>query len=191
MENNKVPNNLRIIAKSLKNGQMIPVRTGVGFDDKPSPFLSFLIKYNAIGDIPKNPTVLLSYGCITIEGVKDIFILFLLVRINDDPNMTYETSFSFAEESMREDCLIFSKQKGVQIICLSDNDKHIIRLNMPLQFHLSIAKSISLARSKMPLKWSRQEFLQAISNVYKVAPTPKDLWNLLQEYDGFLGIKVT
>ena len=185
-----IPEHFIQFASTLSPGQMVPMRTDMSLEGKKEPFLSFIIKETdeVINHTKYNPVVDISYGCVTFNNEKKIFILFLLIRIDNKPEMTYETAFSLAEDQIYSDCSTLSQQNGIQIMFIGDKEKSVVTTKIAQQFHENIAGCIELAGSKTKLDWSQNEFIKCVNAIYGQAGTPNELWYFLKSKGGFLEV---
>ena len=185
-----IPEEFIQFASTLSSGQMIPMRTEMSLEGNKEPFLSFIIKErDKLIRLTKNdPLIDLSYGCVTFKSEKNIFILFLLVRIDGRSEMTYETAFSLSEEQIYSDCSTLSQQSGIQIIFIGDKEKSIVATKVDQLFHQNIAACIEIASSNTKLNWTQNEFIECVNAIYSKASSPNELWHFLEDNGSFLEV---
>ncbi|ROQ30366.1 hypothetical protein [Gallaecimonas pentaromativorans] len=184
-----LPSNIQQLSNSLSKGQMVPIRTDLSLDGKKEAFLSFLIKEcdENIELLRDNPNVEVSYGGVTFNFEEKVFVLYLLVRIEEKSEMTYETAFSLSQSEMYEDCEAFSKQNGIQIIVSGEQRNKVIVVKMDM-IHLNIAAVIKLAEDKTSLNWSIEKFMECVGFIQSQTSNPEELWYLLQNAGGFIEV---
>lgn len=172
------------LAKDMDVGQIFSMGTAISVDWGNKPFISFLIKDTdfVIKNIPKDPIIAFDHATITVKGnnIKDVFILFVLVRINNNQNTQYTIPFSLAN-TMLEDVLTLSEQSRMQIVICGESEMQCVRVITPKIFRLGINARIGIASSKVLLNWSQQDFLQALKIVFSQVEAPSKIWEFLEE----------
>ena len=184
------PDDIIELSNILSSGQMVPVRTDIALNGNKEPFLSFLVKTDddVIKITESNPFINFSYGCLTFNDKKKIFVLYFLLRVNNKEDLTYEMAFSLADESMHQDCKVFAKQRGLQILFSGDTSNSVVTAKLDSLLHHNIEAVISTAEKNTNLDWSRDEFMDCIGFVNDNTTGPTQLWSLLQDNDGFLEV---
>jgi len=181
---------IQLQSNHLSKGQMVPIRTDLSLGGKEEPFLSFLIKESdeSIDLLRHDPYVEVSYGGVTFNFEDNVFVLYLLVKMDEKSDMTYETAFSLSQSEMYEDCEVFSKQDGIQIILAGELRQKIIIVKMDT-IHQSIGALIKL-KEKKGLNWSMEQFMECVNFLQSQTANPEELWDLLQDAGGFLEVNV-
>jgi hypothetical protein len=181
---------IQLQSNHLSKGQMVPIRTDLSLDGKEEPFLSFLIKESdeSIDLLRYDPYVEVSYGGVTFNFEDNVFVLYLLVKMDEKSDMTYETAFSLSQSEMYEDCEVFSKQNGIQIILAGELRQKIIIVKMDT-IHQNIGALIKL-KEKKGLNWSMEQFMECVKFLHSQTANSKELWDLLQDAGGFLEVNV-
>jgi hypothetical protein len=187
----KLPIDIKQFSDQLSIGQMVPIRTEMSFDGKKEPFLSFMVKEedNLIKSLATKPDVEMSYGCVTFDYEKKVFILFMFLRIDDQDNLTYETAFSLAEPVVLNDCNTFSNQKGIQIIFVGEQEHNIIRVQLDL-LHADVSAVIELASKETDLDWSMDSFMSSLNYIQSQTAGPSELCDMFKRSGGFLNVSV-
>ncbi|KPM00440.1 hypothetical protein [Vibrio splendidus] len=184
-----LPFHVKQLSDSLSIGQMVPIRTDLTLDGAMKPFLSFLVKESdeCIGSLRNNPNVEVSFGGVTFNLEKKIFVLYFLVRLDERPEMTYETAFSLAEAEMQEDCETLSNQDGIQVIVSGKSESQVIIVKME-SIHQNVGAVINMTKDITNLDWSIEEFMECVGFIQSQTSNPNELWDLLQNAGGFIEI---
>ncbi|MEZ8709352.1 hypothetical protein AB6H46_23985, partial [Vibrio alginolyticus] len=140
-----------------------------------------------IGSLRNNPNVEVSYGGVTFNLEKKIFVLYFLVRLDERPEMTYETAFSLAEAEMQEDCETLSNQDGIQLIVSGKSESQVIIVKME-SIHQNVGAVINMTKDTINLDWSIEEFMECVGFIQSQTSNPNELWDLLQNAGGFIEI---
>ncbi len=185
----ELPIDIKQFSEQLSIGQMVPIRTEMSFDGREEPFLSFMVKErdNLIKSLSNKPDVEMSYGCVTFDYEKKIFILFMFLRIDGQDNLTYETAFSLAEPAVLNDCNAFSNQKGIQIILVGEQEYNTIRVQLEM-LHDNVAAVIELASKETDLDWSMDSFMSSLDYIQKQTAGPSELCDMFKNSGGFLKV---
>jgi hypothetical protein len=186
-----LPIDIKQFSEQLSIGQMVPIRTEMSFDGRKEPFLSFMVKEddNQIKSLATKPDVEMSYGCVTFDYDKKVFILFMFLRIDDQDDLTYETAFSLAEPVVLNDCNAFSKQKGIQIIFVGELEHNIIRVQLDM-LHADVSAVIKIASEETDLDWSIDSYMSALNYIQSQTSGPSELYDMFKRSGGFLKVNV-
>jgi len=187
----ELPIVLKQFSDQLSIGQMVPIRTDMSFDGRKEPFLSFMVKEedNLIKSLATKPDVEMSYGCVTFDNEKKVFILFMFLRVDDQDDLTYETAFSLAEPEVLNDCNVFSNQTGIQIIFVGEREHNIIRVQLDM-LHGNVAAIIEVASKETELDWSMNSFMSSLNYIQSQTAGPSELCDMFKRSGGFINVSV-
>jgi hypothetical protein len=144
---------------------------------------SFLIKEETkyINKYKYNPAIEVRIGMIKID---DIFVLISMLLINRDFDMLYEMFFNYHQTENGEisdkghDYLsILSKQNEIPILFYNEDNKRIRNLIIKNNIKEEVFEMLWRLTNTKP--WTMKEFDIAKEKIYKIYPSPMDIWNHL------------
>jgi hypothetical protein len=144
---------------------------------------AFLIKEETkyINKYKHNPIIEVRIGMIKID---DVFVLTCMLLVNRDFDMLYEMFFNYHQTNNGEVSneghkylSTLSKQDEIPILFYNENNERV--RNMMIKNNIKEEVFEMLWRLTNTKPWTMKEFDIAKEKVYKIYPSPMDLWNHL------------
>lgn len=186
----RIPAPILELSSRLSVGQMIPVRTQKTAGDSSSACISFVIKEDdellSWLQSRREPLIETSYGVVCFHFERKIFVLFLLVRIEGEAGMTYETGFSLADPNIRNDFQTLVFQDGLQIILCGQEKRRVLDVKTSENFRRSLKGAMNMIKRESDLDWSMDEYMACSNAIKSKTKNQDELWEILREANGFL-----
>ena len=114
-----------------------------------------------------------------IINVRNIRLLYVLLKIDQHPDWAYETSFDLGLDAMNTDVRILIGQPEIPIVPIGKATCRNIIVRAPeFQVHLRALYDEILASGPA---WSHQQYMQAIAHVQARTQSPMALWNSIDD----------
>lgn len=192
-EDSSVPQNLKNFANKLDYQQLVPINTGLTPEGIESPYISFILHEDdeSIGAIGKNPIITLIPGLIKVVfgDLLSLPVIYILLRFNDDPSLTYETAFNIAAQEISEDCSTLGSQSSLQIITCGDSIETVTTVGIE-DFSRHLDATSQLVRANYDLSYSMNTFMQGIRVIQGSFQSPSELWDAFEEHGPFISLKL-
>ena len=116
--------------------------------------------------------------------VNNILIVPMLLMINNDFDMLYETTFNYYQNSNKEEKYLdlLKTQDGINILFFDENNKEA--RNIYVKNHLNEYVEKIISHLEKTTYWEMTEFDAAKEKLFKIFPTVSALWEALgKKYD--------
>jgi len=169
----------------MKSGQMIPVPENVDSDR-----ITFLIKEDdyIIEETLNNPQVELQLGHVIFDNNKGLQVLYILCRLSRFTESVYESPFSYLNSHLAGYLLALEGKRRIQLLFSGDTVNSVVNLEIP-PFHVHLDATVSLIKKNKCDSWSKEEFLDRISDIDQIFKSPSELWDAFTENENFLSIQ--
>lgn len=139
--------------------------------------LVFLIKETQLHFdelIKGNPEIDMRSSLLAFNSVA---LTSLLIRVNNNPNMTYQMFFNYHEaESVKQYFDYLATEDKLNLLFLTNNFAQFVSVNNSLQ----LGFKLHLRQLKNRVPWSIGDFERAKSELLKIYPTANSLWDGLK-----------
>lgn len=149
----------------------------ISFDDGPIEF-SFHIKEETNYIFRhQNPLIEVRMG---MMQYKNVYIIPMMVQVNFDEEMMYETMFNYHQTSGGEPYLhALQQQDNIYLIFYDEKNKESRRIRIKNQFKQDVQQFTNILKTTEP--WSMEDFDRAKEQLYANFPTGMDLWRAIDE----------
>lgn len=192
-EDSSVPQNLRNFANRLGYQQLVPMNTGLSPEGIEVPYMSFILREDdeTIDEIGQDPIITLIPGLIKVVfgDLLSLPVIYILLRFNDDPSLTYETAFNIAAQEISEDCSTLGSQSSLQIIACGDSTDTVTTVGIK-DFSRHLKATSQLVRKNYDLSYSMNTFMQGIQVIQASFQSPSELWDAFEEHGPLITLKI-
>lgn len=115
-----------------------------------------------------------------ILNYKNVYIAPMMILVNFDREMLYETMFNYYRTEGGEKYLdALSRQDNISLLFCNEQNEVVRRICVKNSIKNDVKEMIKIFKKANP--WASEEFDRAKEKLYRQFPSPEDLWKALNK----------